>query len=108
MNHFELSQVATMSAGPLLAGDSATLQPIDFKYSATTYSASLPNLLHEYKQVAGPAIPYSCFWSQLFTPRSTRYICDGKGVRACRSHDCLCSYEGRTLGSGQPCQGSFR
>src|SRR5919198_223754 len=102
MNHFELSHVATMSAGPLLAGDSATPQPIDFRYSATTYSASLPNLLQEYKQAAGAAVPYSCFRSQFFTSGSRRYICDGNGVRACHSYDCLCSYAGRTVEPWRP------
>jgi hypothetical protein len=39
---------ATISAGPMLFFDKRTCQPINLKYRATMYSASLPNVLIEY------------------------------------------------------------
>lgn len=42
------SNNATISAGPLLFFDKRTCQPINLKYKATMYSASLPNVPIEY------------------------------------------------------------
>jgi hypothetical protein len=40
--------VAIMSAGPRLPLDNSIFQPLDLRQRATTNSASLPNLLHEF------------------------------------------------------------
>src|SRR5919202_6495680 len=84
MNHRVLLQVAIISAGPLLPFDRATFHPEDFKYSATTYSASLPNALQEYKVSSGHTKSNIAVFSCKYSPQAQQdtHICDGKIVNA--------------------------